>query len=231
MDYTTRAKLEKAEDGEFADQDVLNRNFDTIDKLIGAGGPYSSTSRPASPFVGQKIWETDSKQERTWNGSTWIWSGGARPIAGALAGNTTGNLSTVANAATGIVLSSQVSEGGISIVSNGGFNYLKFGEDGIYRVTMSMLGSQPTANANAAVVGCFGVYNSVFAYQGYQQLVTCGLSDTTNWKTEQATASIFYRFSAGYSICMLAYRSGGDTGTAVASSGNSTYLSVEYVSP
>lgn len=81
MEYTSRAKMEKPEDGEFADQEPLNRNFDKIDKKLGSE-VCTSTTRPANPYIGQKIYETDTQIEFIYtgvntDGSPWRRSGGA----------------------------------------------------------------------------------------------------------------------------------------------------------
>lgn len=142
MEYTTRAKLEKAEDGEFADQDVLNRNFDTIDSLLGAQS-VTSTTRPAAPFIGQRIWESDTKQERTWNGTTWIWSGGIRPNARL---TRRGGLQSGITAAAFTVKLDTVDYnfGGLTAVADTApvgtvtDHWLQVGEDGWYDVTLGI---------------------------------------------------------------------------------------------
>jgi hypothetical protein len=49
----------------------LGDNFDKIDDAIGTTICTSST-RPASPFTGQRIHETDTKLGYMWDGSSWI---------------------------------------------------------------------------------------------------------------------------------------------------------------
>lgn len=73
MEYTSRAKMEKPEDGEFADQEPFNRNFDTIDKKLGFEN-CTSTTRPANPYKGQTIYETDTGMSYMFSGD-----GSAKP--------------------------------------------------------------------------------------------------------------------------------------------------------
>lgn len=75
MDYTTRLGLSKPdpdpETGDFVDIQELNDNADKID----AGISFTvclSTSRPAVPFQGQAILETDTGSTYVWGGSGWL---------------------------------------------------------------------------------------------------------------------------------------------------------------
>lgn len=52
------------------DQD-LNNNSDKVDLNIGYRVVTSGT-RPAAPYTGQLIYETDTKLQRFWNGSKWF---------------------------------------------------------------------------------------------------------------------------------------------------------------
>jgi hypothetical protein len=58
---------------DIVDIDVLNASFDKIDASIGYAIVTSGT-RPSSPFNGQQIFETDTKNEMYWStaGSRWI---------------------------------------------------------------------------------------------------------------------------------------------------------------
>lgn len=55
---------------EVADIDKLNQNFRILDDAIGFKLVTSGT-RPASPFLGQPIKETDTGDIRYWNGTDW----------------------------------------------------------------------------------------------------------------------------------------------------------------
>lgn len=77
--YTSKLALYKPGGGstglntpdETADIDKLNGNFDVIDSKIGVTVCTSST-RPASPFTGQPIYETNTKLSYVWSGSAWV---------------------------------------------------------------------------------------------------------------------------------------------------------------
>lgn len=73
---TTRLKLIKPAGGELIKVSDLNTNFDTLDNSPGI---YicTSTTRPAAPFEGQRIYETDTKVTRVRIGSNWVWMGSA----------------------------------------------------------------------------------------------------------------------------------------------------------
>lgn len=74
--FTPRLNLYKPGDGvnispdEAADIDKLNDNADLIDAAVGASIVTSGT-RPASPYSGQVIFETDTGDLRVRSGSTW----------------------------------------------------------------------------------------------------------------------------------------------------------------
>lgn len=67
---TSRLKLIKPADGESVDIDDINANSDTIDKHPGTF-ICTSTSRPANPFNGQQIHETDTQNGFVWDGTNW----------------------------------------------------------------------------------------------------------------------------------------------------------------
>lgn len=84
--FTSRLSLYKPGGGstgtilpdEVADIDQINANFDKIDAVVGARN-YTSTTRPATPFSGQIIYETDTQFLKQWSGSAWLTIGGKGP--------------------------------------------------------------------------------------------------------------------------------------------------------
>lgn len=58
---TTRLGLTKPAGSEDVDISILNTNFDLIDANIG-GTKCTSGTRPATPYTGMIIWETDTKK-------------------------------------------------------------------------------------------------------------------------------------------------------------------------
>lgn len=74
MDYTSRLLLQKPDPdpvtGDFLDVSVLNANFDKLDAALGFT-PVPSTARPAVPFQGQPILETDTGKAYVWGGSAY----------------------------------------------------------------------------------------------------------------------------------------------------------------
>lgn len=75
MDFTTRLLLNKPNPdpvtGDVVDVAKLNQNFDKIDANISAT-PCTSGTRPATPFQGQIIAETDTNRAYVRIGSTWV---------------------------------------------------------------------------------------------------------------------------------------------------------------
>lgn len=75
MDSTTRLLLNKPNPdpvtGDFVDISKLNENADKIDAAISAT-PCTSATRPASPFQGQIILETDTGRMYVRLGSSWV---------------------------------------------------------------------------------------------------------------------------------------------------------------
>ena len=86
---TTRLALYKPGGGstgtitpdEVADIDKLNANFDKIDAAAGASG-YTSTTRPGSPFNGQLIYESDTRQMTRWDQGLGQWVLASSPATG-----------------------------------------------------------------------------------------------------------------------------------------------------
>lgn len=72
---TPKLGLEKSTESEIVDINELNDNFDRLDAQAGTR-VVTSTTRPAVPWVGQIIFETDTKKIMLWAGSGWIYVGG-----------------------------------------------------------------------------------------------------------------------------------------------------------
>lgn len=72
-EYTSNLNLVKPLDGEPADQEPYNGNMDKIDAAMGVTLCTSST-RPvgAARFVGQQIFETNTKRAYFFDGTTWV---------------------------------------------------------------------------------------------------------------------------------------------------------------
>lgn len=73
---TTRLSLTKPDYTDNVDIADINSNMDDIDAAVGASVVTSGT-RPASPFTGQVIFETDTSSSYVYDGSTWQSLGGA----------------------------------------------------------------------------------------------------------------------------------------------------------
>lgn len=75
MDFTARLALQKPNSdpvtGDDVDIDILNANFDAIDAAISST-PCTSSTRPASPFQGQIILETDTGKAFIRLGASWV---------------------------------------------------------------------------------------------------------------------------------------------------------------
>lgn len=103
----------------------------------------TSTTRPTGIPQGFKIWETDTRQERIYSGTQWIWNGGVRPNA---------KLSRRGGAQTGITTTAFTVKLDTADYSNGGTiavpdsspvgsvtdHWIQVGEDGWYDVTFGM---------------------------------------------------------------------------------------------
>ena len=72
---TTKLSLIKPELTDVVDVGNLNDNADSIDAAIGFT-VCTSSSRPASPWSGQPIFETDTGLSLVWDGDSWEPAGG-----------------------------------------------------------------------------------------------------------------------------------------------------------
>lgn len=80
--FTSRLNLYKPGGGssgvipdEVVDVDRINDNSDKIDASVGAPN-FTSGTRPAAPFPGQLIRETDTRLLKQWDGTAWLTVGG-----------------------------------------------------------------------------------------------------------------------------------------------------------
>jgi len=73
---TTRLSLIKPAFTDTVDISDINSNMDDIDAAIGASVVTSGT-RPASPYTGQVIYQTDTSSSFVYDGSAWQFLGGA----------------------------------------------------------------------------------------------------------------------------------------------------------
>jgi len=69
-EQTANLKLIKPTDGEAADQDDFNANFDTLDRHPGTL-LCTTTTRPAAPFEGQHIYETNTGRRFVRRSGAW----------------------------------------------------------------------------------------------------------------------------------------------------------------
>ena len=78
---TTRLGLDKPAYSDAADIAVLNQNFDDIDNAVGMK-VVTSTTRPATPWNGQIIFETDTNATLVWDstGAAWKQIGNAATV-------------------------------------------------------------------------------------------------------------------------------------------------------
>jgi len=67
---TTRLSLIKPAFTDTVDISDINSNMDDIDAAIGASVVTSGT-RPASPYTGQVIYQTDTSSSFVYDGSAW----------------------------------------------------------------------------------------------------------------------------------------------------------------
>ena len=72
---TTKLSLIKPDLTDVVDVGNLNDNADSIDAAVGSTICTNAT-RPASPFTGQVIFETDTSDSFVWDGSAWQSAGG-----------------------------------------------------------------------------------------------------------------------------------------------------------
>ena len=72
---TTKLGLIKPDLVENVDIGKINDNMDDLDAAAGASIVTFAT-RPASPWTGQVIYETDTENSFVWSGSAWFSLGG-----------------------------------------------------------------------------------------------------------------------------------------------------------
>jgi hypothetical protein len=72
---TTKLGLTKPDFVDVVDISDLNTNADKLDAAVGSTIVTSAT-RPAVPFAGQVIFETDTEDSLVWDGAAWKPAGG-----------------------------------------------------------------------------------------------------------------------------------------------------------
>lgn len=234
VDYTSRVKLEKAEDGEFADQDVLNRNFDKIDRLLGSE-KVTSTSRPAAPFEGQIIYEEDTKKSATYKGGLgWVYLTEERINPFGVLRASQGASVWVSASLTRIPSWPDGAEGGMSATGSApSAVFLKPNKPGLYRLELNLLGAGNVAgffHGNAVLNnGTTDVHRIPLA----RLPIGPGVNGAYAYGVSYA------RFDANTQVYMDASREGGDTssylqGNSAAAGYNSsseTKLTVSWAGP
>lgn len=192
----------------------------------------TSTTRPSGVPAGFRVWETDTKQSRVWNGTAWVWDGGDKPSAYFVAAIDTANLSTVAANGTGIVMNADTIRGGVTSSAAGGFNFVKVKDAGVYRVTVNAKYSFSTgvASGAGAIVMALGRYTNTNAYVGRTDLTQSYPPGTTNWLQGTVSSTMLVSLTAGQSVLPVFYRIGGASDWTVLG-GSWTSIVVEWVGP
>ena len=73
---TTKLGLTKPDYVDVVDVADLNDNADLIDAAAGFTIVADAAARPASPWTGQVIYQTDEASSFMWDGSAWVVAGG-----------------------------------------------------------------------------------------------------------------------------------------------------------
>lgn len=223
---TSRMQLTKSLPGEKVDIEKLNTNFDKIDANI-QNFVCTSTTRPPAPWPGMKIWETDTKQERLYNGTKWILVGGVKPYGKMIHDNgLMNNFSTDTNSTTTITSYPTGLTGGITHNGvPGGLGMLVIPEDGLYRIDMNVY-----QNGGAVGILLTGlIVNNGTSDVGKIDLIRIErLSSTTDYVKAR---SFPYFFAKDQRVRMFAWRSGGDAAMGINGSpngGDATQFSLTF---
>ena len=182
-------------------------------------GVCTSTTRPASPFVGQTIFETDTGNTLVWKGSSWSGVSKMKNV-------TTFTASGTFTPPTGVTYAIAYIKGG-----GGGMNNSGAGAGGTSSVafasgTVSATGGAAVNAGHAAFTGAVGTVNSglgaraeyIWPSAAYTQY---GSAQAGDGATIVAGAAV----TAGVGISVTV-GSGGTGGTGV--SGGSGYVYIEY---
>jgi hypothetical protein len=134
---TTKGKLFKPTAGTnepFRIADV-NGNWDKIDQQLGTF-VCTSTTRPATPFTGQVIFETDTLRQWVWTGTRWFFIGGRNFNVGVQ--RTTNGGGLTANTWTSITWNDALDSETTDAAMWNGSGQLIALIDGIYRADLSV---------------------------------------------------------------------------------------------
>lgn len=192
----------------------------------------TSTTRPASPAVGLRIWETDTQQERTWNGTSWVWSGGVKPSSYFTCSTPANNLSTNAAAGTGIVMAAPIARGGITAQTSGSYTFAKVKDTGLYRITLTakLTFTTGVASGGGLIMMSIGKYSSSAVLAESRDVARTYPPGTTNFLDTSFSGTALMELEAGQMVLPLFSRVGGAVDWTVAS-GTITSMTVEWVSP
>lgn len=216
---TSKLQLTRPESIDFMDPTILGNNFQKLDDNVGAL-VCTSTTRPSSPYVPQKIFETDTKRLMQWDGSIWFWVGGA-PIAGRIyrAG---GNIPVTSGGARPAMVKHFVSGG---VTFNSGNYGLTIPIDGLYVLTV-----RAWTNGSSA----WSCYTYVEFTRGG---TTAVLMANVHWKADtqnyQSTFSDIVDLRAGDALFYAVKGTSGTLGnlTGTAPTGDSSIMAVTYLGP
>ena len=177
MDTTARLLLQKPNSdpvlGDDVDIDILNANADKIDAVISAT-PCTFATRPASPFQGQIILETDTGKMYVRLGSSWIQVFAASASGLFLLSN--GEVNVTRAAATDTVLYGQVSGDSVGRIVIRADGQIQIGpgnaarDVNLYRRSLNHLGTDDSFQA--------GGYCSGAATESVRTTASAGITTT-----------------------------------------------------
>lgn len=132
--------------------------YQTMQAWLGIiGGPWTSSTRPSSPFLGQTGYNSTIGQNETWNGTTWVQDGGS----GSVTWPTSGLFlqSTASNSPAGVA---STGTGNVALIQ-GTLNVLT-GKTTTINNSLTLTGTDATTMTFPATNGTIAVTNIVQAY-------------------------------------------------------------------
>lgn len=227
--FTPRAQLIKTAGPEKQNVGNINDSFDKIDTLLGSQ-EITSTTRPSTPFIGQKIWESDTKQERIWTGAQWLWNGGVRPMARMEVNVPSAGLGVNADNPVALVLTPTILAGGITSDASGGFNFPRVKDPGVYRVELRARAffSTGVAIGAGATVMALGLYSDALLYQRRIDQAIAYPPGASNSLSVNMASTEYVELKAREAVLPLFYRIGGAADWKI-QEGTFTTFSIEWV--